>query len=132
MYSNYEVMSNLFAGTVIDLSKVKIYQVESSKLSKKDLENFLMEQNLYSKDKFYARFEESKKLKEVEKELREKERLKSEEAAIIDEALNKKYERPQKQDESLKSNKKKQGKMEDTATSKWNWRISLCSDVKVS
>jgi hypothetical protein len=118
MYSNYEVMSNLFAGTVIDLSKVKIYQVESSKLSKKDLENFLMEQNLYSKDKFYARFEESKKLKEVEKELREKERLKSEEAAIIDEALNKKYERPQKQDESLKSNKKKQGKMEDTATSK--------------
>lgn len=44
-YVNYEVLCNAFSTKIIDLSKVEIYKLKSTELSREDLENFLEEEN---------------------------------------------------------------------------------------
>ena len=72
MYVNYEILCNAFATRLINLSKVEIYKLKNSEMSKLDLENFLMEQNNYSIHKFYERYEKLNKLQMLEMELQEK------------------------------------------------------------
>lgn len=45
---NYEILCNAFSTKIIDLSKVEIYKLKNTQLSREDLETFLEEQNQYT------------------------------------------------------------------------------------
>jgi len=44
-YVNYEILCNAFNTKIIDLSKVEIYKLLNTQLSREELETFLEEQN---------------------------------------------------------------------------------------
>lgn len=59
---NYEVLCNAFATKIIDLSKVEIYKIKNTELSRDDLEAFLEEENQYSFQKFADRYHKAQRL----------------------------------------------------------------------
>ena len=44
-YVNYEILCNVFATKIIDLSKVEIYKLKNTEIPREELENFLEEEN---------------------------------------------------------------------------------------
>lgn len=64
---NYEVLCNAFATKIIDLSKVEIYKLKNTEITRDDLEVFLEEENQYTIEKFNERYNKIQKLKDIEK-----------------------------------------------------------------
>jgi hypothetical protein len=56
MYVNYEVLCNVMATKLIDLSKVEIYKIKSSEVHYTKFEQYLQFANLYSLEAFHRRF----------------------------------------------------------------------------
>jgi hypothetical protein len=69
---NYEVLCNVFATKIIDLSKADIYRLKNTELSKRDLELFLEEHNQYTLQKFADRYDKMQRLKELEEQIIQK------------------------------------------------------------
>ena len=55
IYINYEVLVNAFNQNVIDFSHADIHELQSTKMSEKELEKLLELNNNYSLDRFYLR-----------------------------------------------------------------------------
>ncbi len=66
MYVNYEVLCNAFDTKIIDFSKAEIYKIKSSEINKREFEEFLIDQNEYSLNKFNERFKNIVILDDVE------------------------------------------------------------------
>jgi uncharacterized protein YehS (DUF1456 family) len=64
---NYEVLCNAFSTKIIDLSKVEIYKLKNTEISRDDLEVFLEEENEYTIQKFADRYHKIQRLEEIEK-----------------------------------------------------------------
>ena len=71
-YVNYEVLNNAFATKIIDLSQAQIFQIKNTEMSQEELEDFLEEENQYTIQKFYERYNKLQRLEELEEQIREK------------------------------------------------------------
>ena len=72
IYVNYEILCHVFQGKMIDLSAAEIYQLNNTEIQEKELERFLADQNLYTKEKFYETAMRNEKLEVLESELKGK------------------------------------------------------------
>ena len=74
IYANYEILVNVFNTKSIDLSEVKIYDLDSAGMSKTELEKYLYASNEYTREKFILRARWVKELRNiVEKQKKTKE-----------------------------------------------------------
>lgn len=69
MYTNYEVLVYLLDGNIIDFSKAEIYKLKTSKMDRKELEEFLSLQNNYSLNHFVFRYQYLENIDRAEKML---------------------------------------------------------------
>lgn len=53
---NYEILCNAFATKIIDMSKVEIYKIKNTQITREELETFLEEENQYTIQKFAERY----------------------------------------------------------------------------
>ena len=78
IYCNFEVLCNMFQAKIIDLSKAEIIKINTSEMSKKEMEELLYSENPYTLDKFQARYDYVENLDKIEQEIKdEKKSLKS-------------------------------------------------------
>lgn len=82
---NYEVLCNVFATKIIDLSKAEIYRLKNTEMTRDELETFLEEENQYTIQKFSERYHKIKKLEELEKQIQEKRLQAENEKKVIQE-----------------------------------------------
>lgn len=88
-YVNYEILCNAFATRIIDMSKVELYKLKNTEMSREELEVFLEEENQYTITKFAERYHKIQRLEEIEKQLSEKRAVAENEKRVIQERQNK-------------------------------------------
>lgn len=72
MYVNYEVLCNAFQSKIIDFSEAEIYKLKTTEMSRREMEDFIKEQNQYTMMRFVERYEKIEKLKRIEEEILKK------------------------------------------------------------
>lgn len=72
IYANYEVLCNMFQPQLIDLSAAEILRINTSEMSKKEMEELLFAENPYTYKKFEARQKYIEKLDQIEEEIIQK------------------------------------------------------------
>ena len=55
-YKNFELLCNAFAQKIINLEEIPIFEIQSNKMTDKELVDFLKHQDLYHPSKFVLRY----------------------------------------------------------------------------